>query len=289
MAEVQRCPGARGEVYYSPNRPVEPLPEQGFFQPRTVRPQILRTSRLRLSPTDAEWPASPNDSKVPKLSRLRRNFQRKKSNAKALKTGKENIKKFVCKDGLEKPLLNYEPRINLAANTCAALGIPCTPSIPSSVRSSVVGTPSEWSSSEGSSHNPGVMPPRIDPEEWRSGTATPQPTARPDFYGLVENDKPVASGNGVSVSIHLAEPILFLQGFDPTDEERNTTMLRGSLHLRVTKSAKIKTIYLKFRGRAETDWPEGLSFLVRRKVRIPVADASKVFRPNGQNTNARRA
>lgn len=35
-------------------------------------------------------------------------------------------------------------------------------------------------------------------------------------------------------------------------------MLRGSLHLRVTKPAKIKALTLKFRGKAVTKWPEGI-------------------------------
>lgn len=72
------------------------------------------------------------------------------------------------------------------------------------------------------------------------------------------DEKPVASGNGVSVSIGLTEPVLFLQGFEQSNNEnRTTTMLRGYLHLRVTKSAKIKAISLNFRGKAETEWPEG--------------------------------
>jgi hypothetical protein len=72
------------------------------------------------------------------------------------------------------------------------------------------------------------------------------------------SEKPIVSGNGVSVSISLAEPVLYLQGFDQNDtSSRSTTMLRGSMLLRVTKQAKIKTISLNFRGRSETDWPEG--------------------------------
>ncbi|KAL9007996.1 MAG: hypothetical protein Q9173_006838 [Seirophora scorigena] len=71
--------------------------------------------------------------------------------------------------------------------------------------------------------------------------------------------KPLASANGVSISITLAEPILFLQGFDQSDlANRTTSMLRGNLLLKVSKTAKIKTISLSFRGRAETEWPEGI-------------------------------
>jgi hypothetical protein len=74
----------------------------------------------------------------------------------------------------------------------------------------------------------------------------------------VAEEKPIAVGNGVSLSIALAEPVLFLQGFDQSElGNQNTTMLRGSFHLRVSKPAKIKAISLTFRGRAETEWPEG--------------------------------
>lgn len=71
-------------------------------------------------------------------------------------------------------------------------------------------------------------------------------------------EKPLASGNGVALSIMLAEPVLFLQGYDQSElANSTTTMLRGSFHLRVSKAAKIKAITLNFRGRAETEWPEG--------------------------------
>lgn len=75
----------------------------------------------------------------------------------------------------------------------------------------------------------------------------------------IEEEKPIASGNGVSVGVHLAEPVLFLQGFENSEAvPGNTAMLRGSLHVRVQKSAKIKAISLRFRGKAITKWPEGI-------------------------------
>lgn len=74
----------------------------------------------------------------------------------------------------------------------------------------------------------------------------------------VGDEKPLASGNGISIFIALAEPALYLQGFDQADlGSRATTMLRGTFHLRVLKAAKIKAVSLTFRGRAETEWPEG--------------------------------
>lgn len=75
----------------------------------------------------------------------------------------------------------------------------------------------------------------------------------------LEDEKPIVSGNGVSVAIHLAEPVLFLQGFEnPDHAPGNTAMLRGALHIRVQKAAKIKTVSLKFKGTAVTKWPEGI-------------------------------
>jgi hypothetical protein len=75
----------------------------------------------------------------------------------------------------------------------------------------------------------------------------------------IPEEKPLASGNGITVGITLTEPVLFLQGFDQNENsERSTAMLRGSLLLKVTKPAKVKAITLKFRGKATTKWPEGI-------------------------------
>ncbi|KAF5664137.1 arrestin containing protein [Fusarium heterosporum] len=78
-----------------------------------------------------------------------------------------------------------------------------------------------------------------------------------------EVPKPVASGSGVSCSILLAEPNVFLSGFDHDghgnrDGQSGTALLRGKLQLRVTKNVKIKAVQLKLLGRARTEWPEGI-------------------------------
>ena len=75
---------------------------------------------------------------------------------------------------------------------------------------------------------------------------------------MFPDEKPVATGQGISVGISLAEPLLFVQGFESSrNYPGNTAMLRGALYLRVTKPTKLKTVTLKFRGRATTQWPEG--------------------------------
>ncbi|KAI0128687.1 arrestin domain-containing protein [Xylariales sp. AK1849] len=80
---------------------------------------------------------------------------------------------------------------------------------------------------------------------------------------VTELPKPVASGSGVSCSIILAEPNVFLTGFEhdghPRHETANSTaLLRGKLRLDVTKNAKLKSVTLKLSGKARTEWPEGI-------------------------------
>ncbi|ROT38183.1 hypothetical protein SODALDRAFT_312736 [Sodiomyces alkalinus F11] len=77
--------------------------------------------------------------------------------------------------------------------------------------------------------------------------------------------KPVAAGSGVSCSILLAEPHVFLSGFDHDGHGHNqdlrsagAALLRGKLQLSVTKKVKLKGISLKLQGRARTEWPEGI-------------------------------
>ncbi|KAH8672511.1 hypothetical protein BGZ60DRAFT_373848 [Tricladium varicosporioides] len=79
----------------------------------------------------------------------------------------------------------------------------------------------------------------------------------------IEAEKPICSGNGVSCYIHLAEPVIYLSGLDHDGTTRDspsnsTAILRGKLQLIVAKSAKIKSVTLRFTGRARTDWPEGI-------------------------------
>ncbi|KAK6512175.1 hypothetical protein TWF481_001066 [Arthrobotrys musiformis] len=76
------------------------------------------------------------------------------------------------------------------------------------------------------------------------------------------SEKPLASTSGgqVTLDIRLAEPYLFLQGYDPHHQHTvgGPALLRGTLVVKVTKAAKFKSITLTFKGRARTDWPEGI-------------------------------
>ncbi|KAL2155685.1 hypothetical protein VTH82DRAFT_427 [Thermothelomyces myriococcoides] len=78
-----------------------------------------------------------------------------------------------------------------------------------------------------------------------------------------EVQKPMATGSGVSCSILLAEPNVFLSGFEHDRHTRRSVqstsaLLRGKLQLNVSKNVKIKSITLKLVGKARTEWPEGI-------------------------------
>lgn len=79
----------------------------------------------------------------------------------------------------------------------------------------------------------------------------------------IQQPKPVASGSGLSCTILLAEPNVFLTGFDHDGHTRHeshnsTALLRGKLQLNVSKNTKVKSITLKLLGKARTEWPEGI-------------------------------
>lgn len=92
----------------------------------------------------------------------------------------------------------------------------------------------------------------------------PSPGCMPDNtpFPALPNEKTVATGSGISVGIALTEPVLFLQGYDQNDpSSKKSAILRGQLHLKISKSVKIKKISICFRGQAQTDWPDGKFFL----------------------------
>jgi hypothetical protein len=69
----------------------------------------------------------------------------------------------------------------------------------------------------------------------------------------------ITSMGGVSISVVLAEPVLFLQGFTANEyDDQAPALLRGSLVITTTKPTKIKAITLTFKGQSRTDWPEGI-------------------------------
>ena len=69
---------------------------------------------------------------------------------------------------------------------------------------------------------------------------------------------PLAQSSSLQLFIHLAEPVVFLQGFDPQRTEYPSVVLRGCLVVRILKPTKLKSINLSFKGYSRTEWPEGI-------------------------------
>lgn len=100
-----------------------------------------------------------------------------------------------------------------------------------------------------------VAPPQPDPEP--AGIPASESTAEP--FPPLPHEKIVATGSGLTVGIALTEPVLYLAGYDHSDPRtKKSAILRGQLHLKVTKAVKIKKISICFRGHAQTDWPDGI-------------------------------
>jgi len=76
---------------------------------------------------------------------------------------------------------------------------------------------------------------------------------------ITPETRPLTQTGSIQVFLQLAEPNLFVQGFEAHEyQERPPTLLRGSLVIRVLKVSKIKSISLTFKGVSRTEWPEGI-------------------------------
>lgn len=101
-----------------------------------------------------------------------------------------------------------------------------------------------------------AAPPVADPVS-NNSTVSASAESTESFPSL-SNERIVATGSGITVGIALTEPVLFIPGYDQNDpSSKKSAILRGQLHLKITKAVKIKKISICFRAHAQTDWPEG--------------------------------
>lgn len=246
MAGILESPSSSGQVYYLPWID-PPVPAAGYFRPRRSRPASLRITRVTEGP-------NPKD-------RAKHTPRRYIPGAK-LANSRDNAKRFLRFVSSSHSTSNTVPPGTPTSRDSIPprhIDIPDPPLAEEMVfadgersrSQTVVGGPVS-----GMVHRPSL----VENVRTASVTSTASSRSTPNVTGAIGDEKPIASGNGVSISIALAEPVLFLQGFDQADAgARTTSMLRGSLHLHVSKNAKIKAVTLTFRGRSETEWPEGES------------------------------
>ncbi|KAK2745248.1 hypothetical protein FQN57_003943 [Myotisia sp. PD_48] len=149
-------------------------------------------------------------------------------------------------------------RHSTAANSsCSSLEI-INPEMVSGYRSRVTTVRSE--AVDGDGHLKWAGPGQPDtPSRGSSVTSYPPSISEPTtMLPMLPYERILASGNGIVVALGLTEPVLYLEGVDQRETQTKSSMLRGALHLRITKPTKIKKIRLHFKGQAVTTWPEGV-------------------------------
>ncbi|KAI9753179.1 MAG: glycine cleavage system H-protein subunit [Chaenotheca gracillima] len=250
----------RGTIYYSPPALPTPLTQDlgtshAFFRGRRARSQYIRIS--------AELTASLSSGASTKASRRRSRVPEK------LAGSRDSAKRFLrsvissqSSGGSATPSTsspgsssrNASPKASRAEGPAHPAA---PPPMPSNGGLNGLNRPTVGGPISGMVSRPSLV------EDVRTASARSVNTTSSSNSGTQKSlgeEKPVASGNGISAYITLAEPVLFLQGFEQTSDSNNpsTAMLRGSLVIKVAKSAKLKSIYLNFKGKARTEWPEGI-------------------------------
>lgn len=233
----------RGHLSYIPDHLHDPeCTRRRLFQSRNRRPHRIHIARVAPDPL-----------------LCRRHTTSKSYIFEKLAGPRDNAKRFL-RSFIDSHFANPSPPPTVGATPRSSTSSASTPNAPppesrrwSSVLGEMRSTPRN---SVGLSAGGGPRPALV--ESHRSSARSSVKSMMSSSVKSLPEDKPLASGNGVSVSVTLTEPVLFLQGFEQSDSsDRSTAMLRGTLHLKVTKPTKIKAITLKFRGKALTKWPEG--------------------------------
>ncbi|KAI8960430.1 hypothetical protein F5Y11DRAFT_269513 [Daldinia sp. FL1419] len=276
-----------GNVYYRPrsserrHRPTPSLPTP-HIRPRQRRPQSIHI---------VSYPAgyTPPDLRPPpfvksKSSKFRKDKNRRRESKKEDGTNYPSSPRRVIQRVLEPLKLHFSqyvavdnptPTLPSASGNSRPTPRPCTPNTrpiitPNNLR---VRPQSMFASPSSTAHSmlgtsvmaaPTQSPLLVAPSHssHRNSIISVR-SAKSIMSSVTEVPKPVASGSGVSCSIILAEPNVFLTGFEHDGQPRNdaansTALLRGKLQLNVSKNVKIKSITLKLHGRARTEWPEGI-------------------------------
>ncbi|KAF2646030.1 hypothetical protein P280DRAFT_464304 [Massarina eburnea CBS 473.64] len=234
----------RGRLGYIPEHLPDPSrARRGIFQGRGRRPHRIHIARVGPDPPFFRRQSSSKSYIFEKLALPRDNAKR-------------FLRSFIDTHFTPSQSTDVTPRSSTSSARTSTTS-------PSESRRWSWATTEMRSSSRNSAAGPmppvtagGLRPPLIESQR---ASGRPAKNLINSSIRNVPDQKPLATGNGISVAIQLTEPVLFLQGFEQAENsDRSTAMLRGTLNLRVTKPAKIKAINLKFRGKAITKWPEGI-------------------------------
>ncbi|KAF2838107.1 hypothetical protein M501DRAFT_936145 [Patellaria atrata CBS 101060] len=258
MTEVRTIPSARGRLTYVPEH-LHEYPERpsALFLGRSRRPQRILIARVPPEATPGKKKKS-KEKKYKKSKGCDSESLPVRKVAHPAENAKRFIRSFIASSAGSQQKVSSLPLSRAPTTDTQGSSL----SVGSGERGTMpvdVMRPHSRSIVGGPISGMVSRPELMEDVRRASGAAIVRNSSPIKSMGLQGSEKPLASGNGVSVFVNLAEPLLYLQGFEPTDTvSRSTAMLRGSLMLRVSKNAKIRGITLKFKGRATTKWPEGI-------------------------------
>jgi hypothetical protein len=248
MPEYQNVYSDRGRLRYIPEHLFDSSSaSRGLYQGRPRRPHRIHITHVAPDPALHR--------------RIKRQTTSKSYFSEKLAGPRENAKRYL-RSFIDNRFTNPDtadivlPRSTPSSNRASVASFPDgVASRASEMRSSNRNSTGAVSAIGG--QLPGVPRPSLTESSWSSGRSSAKSII--SSVKSMPEEKPVASGGGVSVNISLTEPVLFLRGFEQSEHaERNTAMLRGTLVLKIAKSAKLKAITLRFNGKAITKWPEGI-------------------------------
>lgn len=260
-----------GSVYYKPRNRLPANQPPSFPTPR-IRPRPRRPQSIHIvsyppgyTPPDLR-PAYSSKPKKPPKAKKKKEEPPKEEPKKA--TSSSSRKVF---DRVLAPIKSQFTS-NRPADVAATSDIPSS-SRPSTSGWRITARPLSMVTIPSTGASPMPTPTMADPRR-SSLMGPPYPNANRNsimsmrsaksvMSSVTEVPKPIASGSGLSCSIVLAEPNIFLTGFEhdghPRHETANSSaLLRGKLQLNVTKNVKLKSVTLKLSGKARTEWPEGI-------------------------------
>ena len=248
MPETQALPAQSGWIYYRAN--TRSSLSQSERSPYQTRSRRTRPSRIVVTSVSGDWP--PAEAPKHRTDLLGKLAGSRDTNAfRLLRSAIAAHSASPKNDDSVKTLRDSQRRSRQDPRRASDSEMPGTDFLRHSSYAHGRGAPSNLKTPRGS----------LAPESQSdfNGSSVNLARARSGCVAALSEEKPVASGNGLSVNLNLAEPVLFLQGFDHAENSstRNTAMLRGNLHIKVQKSVKLKAVSLRFRGVALTKWPEG--------------------------------
>lgn len=257
----------RGTIYYTPTSPIEkprlPIPP---FQSRERRPHSIHITRFPSGFAFYE-PAHPQPNPIEPVKRTNSDYKKLISKRGAKKFITSLLSPFASKAKEETPVVVDARSISpeyaspstplpvSRARTLDSYSLATATVMPANRNSTVMSETFALASPGLNGMRDGNRP-KSSSSPTVSIFSQHSPTKKPDMC------KPVVHGGGVTGYVILTEPYIILTGFEhdgrPRQTENALAMIRGVLKLHVTKTVKIKKVYLKLAGVCETAWPEGM-------------------------------